>query len=109
MQENRLEVSDDYIIETGGYGLEEAYSTMKKILEKKIIAFIQKNKFKNNESIPLNTISEIMQTYNSGNNYLLSGNSARFNDNNSSTSYMDTHGPKKMTRREMFEIVRAHV
>ena len=75
-----------------------------KILEKKIIAFIQKNKFKNNESIPLNTISEIMQTYNSGNNYLLSGNSARFNDNNSSTSYMDTHGPKKMTRREMFDL-----
>ena len=75
-----------------------------KILEKKIIAFIQKNKFKNNESIPLNTISEIMQTYNSGNNYLLSGNSARFNDNNSSTSYMDTHGPKKMTRKEMFDL-----
>jgi len=75
-----------------------------KILEKKIIAFIQKNKFKNNESIPLNTISEIMQTYNSGNNYLLSGNSARFNDNNSSTSYLDTHGPKKMTRREMFDL-----
>ena len=59
---------------------------------------------KNNESIPLNTISEIMQTVNSGNNYLLSGNSARFNDNNSSTSYMDTHGPKKMTRREMFDL-----
>ena len=75
-----------------------------KILEKKIVSFIQKNKLKNSESIPFNTISEIMQTYNSGNNYLLSGNSARFNDNNSSTSYIDTHGPKKMTRREMFDL-----
>ena len=71
-----------------------------KILEKKIISFIQKNKIKNNETIPLNTISEIM----GNNNYLLSGSSARFVDNNSSNSYLETHGPKKMTRREMFDL-----
>ena len=53
----------------------------------------------------MNTISEIMQTCNSGNNiYLLSGSSARFIDNNSSNSYIDTHGPRKMTRREMFDL-----
>ena len=74
-------------------------------LEKKIIKYIQKNKIKNNESIPMNTISEMMQTCNSGNNiYLLSGSSARFIDNNSSNSYIDTHGPRKMTRREMFDL-----
>ena len=74
------------------------------ILEKKIIAFIQKNKMKTNESIPMNTISEVMQTFNSGtNNYLLSGSSARFVDNNSS-AYLDTHGPRKMTRKEMFDL-----
>ena len=75
------------------------------VLEKKIITFIQKNKFKNNESIPLNTISEMIQTYNPAtSNYLFSGSSPRFIDNNSSMSYLDTHGPKKMTRREMFDL-----
>ena len=45
-----------------------------------------------------------MQTFNSGsNNYLLSGSSARFVDNNSS-AYLDTHGPRKMTRKEMFDL-----
>ena len=70
------------------------------ILEKKIISFIQKNKLKNNESIPLNTISEIMQTNSSGmnTNYFQSGKSARYYDNtniNNSTIYLETHGPKK--------------
>ena len=79
------------------------------ILEKKIISFIQKNKLKNNESIPLNTISEIMQTNSSGmnTNYFQSGKSARYYDNtniNNSTTYLETHGPKKMTRREMFDL-----
>ena len=76
------------------------------VLEKKIITFIQKNKFKNNESIPLNTISDMIQTYNPAttSNYLFSGSSPRFIDNNSSMSYLDTHGPKKMTRREMFDL-----
>ena len=76
------------------------------VLEKKIITFIQKNKFKNNESIPLNTISEMIQTYNPAttSNHLFSGSSPRFIDNNSSMSYLDTHGPKKMTRREMFDL-----
>ena len=79
------------------------------ILEKKIILFIQKNKLKNNESIPLNTISEIMQTNSSGmnTNYFQSGKSARYYDNtniNNSTTYLETHGPKKMTRREMFDL-----
>ena len=76
-----------------------------KILEKKIISFIQKNKLKNSESIPFNTISEIMQTYNTGNNNcLLSGSSARLVENNSSASYLETHGPRKITRREMFDL-----
>ena len=80
------------------------------ILEKKIISYIQKNKLKNNESIPLNTISEIMQTSSSGmnTNIFQSGKSARFYDNNTninnSTTYIETHGPKKMTRREMFDL-----
>ena len=76
-----------------------------KILEKKIVSFIQKNKLKNSESIPFNTISEIMQTYNSGNNnYLLSGTNSKVKDNNSSNTYLETHGPKKITRREMFDL-----
>ena len=76
-----------------------------KILEKKIISFIQKNKLKNSETIPFNTISEIMQTYNTGNNNcLLSGSSARLVENNSSASYLETHGPRKITRREMFDL-----
>ena len=76
-----------------------------KILEKKIVSFIQKNKLKNSESIPFNTISEIMQTYNSGNNnYLLSGTNTKVKDNNSSNTYLETHGPKKITRREMFDL-----
>lgn len=72
------------------------------ILETKIINFIQKNKIKNNESIPLNTISEVMQTYNSGNNYLLSNSSARGMDS-AGVVYVGTHGPKKMTRREQYD------
>ena len=79
------------------------------ILEKKIISFIQKNKLKNNESIPLNTISEIMQTNSSGMNTNLfqTGKSARYYENNNiynSTTYLETHGPRKMTRREMFDL-----
>ena len=79
-----------------------------KILENKIIHFIQKQKdkeknIKNNESIPVNTVSEINNTYNSGNNYLISGGSYSELKNNSS-NYLNTHGPKRMTRREMFNL-----
>ena len=78
-----------------------------KILQNKIINFIQKQKEKArnnkfNESIlPIHTVSEINQTFNNGNNYLLSGTStAEFGRYNPSI-YLTTHGSKRMTRREM--------
>ena len=80
-----------------------------KNLENKITHYIQKQreKEKNNkiyESLPINTGSDINQTYyNTGNNYLLSGTSASELKNNS-TNYLITHGTKRMTRREMFTL-----
>ena len=79
-----------------------------KILENKIIHYIQKqiDKEKNdkiNDLIPINTVSEINQTYNTGNNYLLSGTSTLDLKKNSS-NYLNTHGIKKMTRTEMFNL-----
>ena len=80
-----------------------------KILENKITHYIQKQreKEKNNkiyESIPINTVSDINPTYyNTGNNYLLSGTSTSELRNNSS-NYLITHGTKRMTRREMFNL-----
>ncbi len=77
------------------------------ILENKIINFIQKQKEKNNknnESIPINTVSEVNQTYNTGNNYLINGTSLGDFGKNNSTIYLPTHGSKRMTRREMFNM-----
>ena len=77
------------------------------ILENKIINFIQKQKEKNNknnESIPINTVSEVNQTYNTGNNYLINGTSSGDFGKNNSTIYLPTHGSKRMTRREMFNM-----
>ena len=77
------------------------------ILENKIINFIQKQKEKNNknnESIPINTVSEVNQTYNTGNNYLINGTSLGDLGKNNSTIYLPTHGSKRMTRREMFNM-----
>ena len=80
-----------------------------KKLENKITHFIQKQKEKekNNkiyEPLPINTVSDINQTYyNTGNNYLLSGTSASEFKNNSS-NYLVTHGSKRMTRRDMFNL-----
>ena len=78
-----------------------------KILQNKIINFIQKQKEKarnskfNESMIPIHTVSEINQTFNNGNNYLLSGtSSAEFGKYNPSI-YLTTHGSKRMTRREM--------
>ena len=80
-----------------------------KNLENKITHYIQKQreKEKNNkiyESLPINTGSDINQTYiNTGNNYLLSGTSTSELKNNS-TNYLITHGTRRMTRREMFTL-----
>ena len=78
-----------------------------KILQNKIINFIQKQKEKarnskfNESMIPIHTVSEINQTFNNGNNYLLSGtSSAEFGKYNPSI-YLTTHGSKRLTRREM--------
>ena len=78
-----------------------------KILQNKIINFIQKQKEKarnskfNESMIPIHTVSEINQTFNNGNNNLLSGtSSAEFGKYNPSI-YLTTHGSKRLTRREM--------
>ena len=76
-------------------------------LEKKIIRFIQKQKeknSKNNETMNINTVSEINQTTNPGNNYLGNGTSHTDFSKNNSTPYLQTHGAKKMTRRDIFNM-----
>ena len=85
------------------YSEEEA-----KTLEIKINKFItkQKEKMSNSESIPINTVSEINQTNNSGNNYLylLSGNSTQEVGRTNSATYLGTHNSKKMTRQDLFDL-----
>ena len=81
-----------------------------KILENKIYNFIQKKKdkekiIKNSESIlPINTVSEINQTYNNGNNFFISNTSTVDLQKNNSTIYLPTHGSKRLTRKEMINI-----
>jgi hypothetical protein len=76
-------------------------------LENKIIRFIQKQKEKfnkNNESMHINTVSELHQTTNPINNSSVNGTSlADFGKTNSSM-YLQTHGSKKMTRRDIFNM-----
>ena len=76
-------------------------------LENKIIRFIQKQreKFnKNNESMHISTVSDLHQTTNPINNYSVNGTSiADFGKTNSSM-YLQTHGTKKMTRRDIFNM-----
>ena len=83
------------------YSEEEA-----KTLESRIMHFIQKekDKEKNNkiiDSIPINTVSEFNQTFNTGNNYLLSGSSSAEFIKNNPTIYLTTHGTKKLTRKDI--------
>ena len=78
-----------------------------KILENKILHFIQKQRQKerNNEFLPINTVSEVNNTFNTGNNnYLLSGNSSVEFGKINSPLYLGTQASKKMTRREMFNL-----
>ena len=60
----------------------------------------------NSESIPINTVSEINQTNNIGNNYLylLSGNSTQEVGRTNSATYLGTHNSKKMTRQDLFDL-----
>ena len=79
-----------------------------KALENKITKFInkQKEKMGKSESIPINTISEINQTNNSGNNYLylISGTSTQDMGKTNSTAYLGTNNSKKITRQDMFDL-----
>ena len=78
-----------------------------KILENKITSFIQKQREKerNNELLPINTVSELNHTFNTGNNnYLLSGNTSIEYGKNNSPLYLGTQASKKRTRREMFNL-----
>jgi len=77
-----------------------------KILEKKIITYIQKQKekLKTNDTILMSTYSEFIPTYNLGNSNLNNGSSSAEMGRVGSAAYLCTHGSKKMTRREMFNL-----